>query len=73
MISWPLTPEKDRVVVPAAIEGAISIIQQTKVREFESDDVLLEFFYTIWRRIRHAWPQIWRQDSRLLSKVGIFA
>jgi len=71
MISWPLTPEKDRVVVPAAIEGAISIIQQTKVREFESDDVLLEFFYTIWRRIRHAWPQIWRQDSRLLSKVGI--
>jgi DGQHR domain-containing protein len=71
MISWPLTPEKDRVVLPAAIEGAISLIQQTKVREFESDDVLLEFFYTIWRRIRQAWPQIWRPDSRLLSKVGI--
>ena len=71
MISWPLTPEKDRIVVPAAIEGAISLIQQTKVREFESDDVLLEFFYTIWRRIKQAWPQFWVPNSRLLSKVGI--
>ena len=71
MISWPLTPEKDRIVVPAAIEGAISLIQQTKVRDFESDDVLLEFFYTIWRRIKQAWPQFWVPNSRLLSKVGI--
>lgn len=71
MISWPLTPEENRVVVPAAIEGSISLIQQTKVREFESDDVLLEFFYTIWRRIKQSWPHLWGSDSRLMSKVGI--
>jgi DGQHR domain-containing protein len=71
MISWPLTPEAQRVVVPAAIEASIGVIQQTKVREFDSDDVLLEFFYTIWRRIKHAWPQVWNSTSKLLSKVGV--
>jgi DGQHR domain-containing protein len=71
MISWPLTPEANRIVVPASIEIAIGLIQQQKVRDFASEDVLLEFFYTIWRRIKHRWPDLWEANSRLLSKVGI--
>ena len=71
MISWPITPEANRIVTPSAIEASITYIQQQKVRDFASDDVLLEFFYTIWRRISAGWPDLWNADSRLLSKVGI--
>lgn len=71
MISWPLTPEANRIVVPASIETAIGLIQQQKVRDFASEDVLLEFFYTIWRKIKGRWPDLWEANSRLLSKVGI--
>ncbi|WP_348261791.1 DGQHR domain-containing protein [Telmatobacter sp. DSM 110680] len=71
LISWPTTPEENRVVVPSAIEASITYIQQKKVKDFESDDVLLEFFYTIWRRIHERWPELWTAQSRLLSKVGV--
>jgi len=37
----------------------------------DSNDVLLESCYTIWRRIKHAWPQVWKSFSKILSKVGI--
>jgi len=71
MVSWPLTPEANRIIVPASIEASIGLIQQQKVREFASEDVLLEFFYTIWRMIKDTWPDLWNANSRLLSKVGI--
>ena len=70
-MNWPLTPEADRIVVPASIEASIGLIQQQKVREFVSEDVLLEFFYTIWRTIKARWPDLWGRDSRLLGKVGV--
>jgi len=71
IVNWPLTPEADRIVVPASIEASIGLIQQQKVREFVSEDVLLEFFYTIWRTIKARWPDLWGHDSRLLGKVGV--
>jgi hypothetical protein len=71
MIAWPITPEPNRIVTPSAIEASITYIQQQKVRDFSSDDVLLEFFYTIWRRISLRWPDLWNAESRLLSKVGV--
>jgi DGQHR domain-containing protein len=71
MISWPITPEANRIVTPTAIEASITYIQQQKVRDFASDDVLLEFFYTIWRQIAARWPDLWNAESRLLSKVGV--
>lgn len=71
MIAWPTTPEPNRVIIPSAIEASITYIQQKKVKDFESDDVLLEFFYTIWRRIYVRWPELWTAQSRLLSKVGV--
>lgn len=71
MISWPLTPAPERVVTPSSIEASIAYIQQKKVRDFENEDVLIEFFYTIWRHIRARWADLWIPESRLLSKVGI--
>jgi DGQHR domain-containing protein len=71
IIAWPTTPEANRVVTPSAIEASITYIQQKKIKDFESDDVLLEFFYTIWRRIRVRWPELWTPQSRLLTKVGV--
>lgn len=71
MISWPLTPADNRIVTPSSIEASLTYIQQQKVKDFESDDVLLEFFYAIWRQIHTRWPDIWNVKSRLLSKVGV--
>ncbi|MEQ1886564.1 MAG: DGQHR domain-containing protein [Bryobacteraceae bacterium] len=71
IISWPITPAENRIVTPTAIETSIGYIQQQKVRDFSSDDVLLEFFYAIWRRIAATWPELWKAQSRLLSKVGV--
>jgi len=62
IISWPLTPEADRIVVPASIEASISYIQQKKLRPFESEDVLIEFFFTIWRRVKDHWQDLWNND-----------
>lgn len=71
IIAWPITPAENRIVTPTAIETSIGYIQQQKVRDFASDDVLLEFFYAIWRRIAATWPELWNAESRLLSKVGV--
>jgi DGQHR domain-containing protein len=71
IIAWPLNPEAQRIVTPSAVEASIAYIQQKKVKDFESDDVLIEFFYTIWRQIRARWADLWEPRSRLLSKVGI--
>jgi len=71
MIDWPTTPETDRIIVAASIEGSIGLIREQKVRDFESNDVLLEFFYTIWRHIKRRWPTLWNATSHLLTKVGV--
>lgn len=71
IISWPITPPENRIVTPTAIETSIGYIQQQKVRDFVDDDVLLEFFYAIWRKIKVTWPELWSAESRLLSKVGV--
>jgi len=71
IISWPTNPEEQRIVLPAAIEASINYIQQQKVKQLESDDVLIEFFYAIWQIVKKQWPSLWHKESRLLKKVGI--
>ena len=71
IISWPTNPKAQRIVPPSAIEASIAYIQHQKVKQLESDDILLEFFYAIWRTIKKRWSSIWNPNSRLLSKVGI--
>jgi len=29
-------------------------------------------FLAVWKTIRSTWPKLWKKDSRLLSKVGVF-
>ncbi len=70
-ISWPITPEANRIVTPTAIENSIEYIKQKNVRDFIDEDVLIEFFYAIWNTVKAGWPDLWNADSRLLSKVGV--
>jgi DGQHR domain-containing protein len=71
IISWPTNSEKQRIVPPSAIEASISYIQQQKVKQFESDDVLIAFFYAIWQTIKTQWSSLWHKESKLLKKMGI--
>jgi len=71
IIDWGNNPEAQRIVVPAAIEASMSYIQQQKVRLLESDDVLLDFFYSIWRTVKQRWSSLWNKDSKLLKKFGV--
>jgi len=73
IISWPTNPEKQRIVPPSAIEASINYIQQQKVKQFESDDVLLAFFYAIWQTIKTQWLSLWHKESKLLKKMGVLA
>ncbi|MGQ4808050.1 hypothetical protein NKDENANG_01417 [Candidatus Entotheonellaceae bacterium PAL068K] len=63
--------EQQRFVHPAAIENSMTLIQQKKVRELESDDALCEFFYAIWSPIKEKWTDLWKKDSKLMNNVGI--
>jgi len=65
--------EKQRIVPPSAIEASINYIQQQKVKQFESDDVLLAFFYAIWQTIKTQWLSLWHKESKLLKKMGVLA
>jgi DGQHR domain-containing protein len=72
IIAWDNNPEAQRIVAPTAIEASISYIQHQKVKALESDDVLLEFFYAIWRTVQQRWSSLWnKKDSRLLKKFGV--
>jgi DGQHR domain-containing protein len=72
-IDWPSNRTERKVVKPAAIEAAVADIQRRKVREFNDEDTVVTYFFTIWDTVRKKWPQPWEKEteSRLLSKVGI--
>jgi len=71
IIAWPDNPPERQIVAPAAMEASIPIIQETKLREFENVDTLLDFFFAIWAGIKDKWPDLWTKDSNLLKKVSI--
>jgi DGQHR domain-containing protein len=71
LIDWPINRQGRKLVLPSAIEMAIRDIETRLIREFEEIDVLVEFFFAIWRTIKEEWPQLWGEGSKLLEKVGI--
>ncbi len=73
LIDWPSNRTPRKVVKPAAIEATIADIQRRKVREFNDEDTVVTYFFTIWDAVREKWPEPWAEEtkSRLLSKVGI--
>jgi DGQHR domain-containing protein len=72
-IDWPSNRTDQKIVKPAAIEAAVADIQRRKVREFNDEETVITYFFTIWDTVRQKWPEPWTNDtkSRLLSKVGI--
>ena len=62
-----------RYVLPAAIENAISVIENKNIPELADEDALLAFFMTLWQRIRNKWPDLWSVESKLMHKIGIVA
>lgn len=71
MVDWALNRTGNRRIVPAAIEQSLAYLQ-SKINVFEDDDILLEFFFTIWSCVKEAWPKAWEgPESKLLDKIGI--
>lgn len=71
MVRWPVDQSTSRIIVPSSIETSLSYIQQQKLKQFESEDVLIDFFYVIWATIKDKWTTAWDPQYKLLSKVGI--
>ncbi|MGL5824192.1 MAG: DGQHR domain-containing protein [Nocardioides sp.] len=74
-VEWPAeeVPGEQRanLVLPAAVEQSLAVIAQKNLPDLADDDALIEFFFTLWRSVRDAWPSIWVSGSKLLSKVGV--
>ncbi|MBN70833.1 MAG: hypothetical protein CME32_16320 [Gimesia sp.] len=71
LVDWPTNRTGDKWVKPLAIETAVLDIQDRKIREFKEEDFVIECFFLIWRAIKNKWPELWSENSRLLSKIGI--
>ncbi|MDA1229493.1 MAG: DGQHR domain-containing protein [Planctomycetota bacterium] len=70
-IDWVINRNGEKIIKPAAIETSVKDIQDRNVPELEEQDNLVEFYFTLWRVIKEEWPELWSEDSKLLSKVGI--
>jgi DGQHR domain-containing protein len=71
-IDWPATKKENRLVQPTAIELSLEYIKNLGVSEFDDRDVRRSLFLAIWKVIKAKWPSLWKRNSRLLSKVGIY-
>lgn len=74
-VEWPVEDvagdPRVNLVLPAAVEQSLGTIAQKNLPDLADDDALLEFFFTLWRSVKEAWPADWAQGSKLLSKVGV--
>lgn len=71
LLALPNIEEENRWVIPSSIESSIAYIQSKNLRALEDEDMLLDFFLTIWKVIRTNWGNAFSKDSKLLSKVGL--
>jgi DGQHR domain-containing protein len=71
LLALPDIVEENRWVVPASIESSIAYIQSKNLRTLEDEEMLLDFFLTIWKVIKENWGNAFAKESKLLSKVGL--
>lgn len=71
-IDWTTTPKAKRLVQATAIELSLAYMAGLQISELEDRDTRRFVFLAIWSTIKSTWPTLWKRDSRLLSKVGIF-
>jgi DGQHR domain-containing protein len=74
-VEWPAEEvageQRTNLVLPAAIEQSLGTIAQKNLPDLADDDALLEFFFTLWKAVKEAWPSLWAPGNKLLSKVGV--
>jgi DGQHR domain-containing protein len=80
LLRWPTNRHGRQVIPPAAIEGAVALVQQNELDLFKDSDALSSFFFTIWSVVRRRWADVWEEAcldegsatrKRLLDKIGI--
>lgn len=71
LIAWPNNPTKQQLVVPAAIEAMAAEAKSLGFVELEDLDSLNAFLIAMWSVIRAEWADLFVQNSKLLSKVGL--
>lgn len=71
-VDWSTTPKAKRFVQATAIELSLAYLAGLQIVDFEDRDVRRSVFLAIWKTIKNHWPELWKRDSRLVSKVGIF-
>jgi DGQHR domain-containing protein len=73
-VEWPINTDASRhLVLPAALEAAVSYISMRKPPELADEEAVVDFFMTLWKQIRTEWAIAWHQESKLLSKAGLVA
>jgi DGQHR domain-containing protein len=70
-VDWTINRKGEKIVKPTAIETAIKELQDRRIPDFDDDDALIEYFFTIWRSIKATWNDLWNAESKLLEKTGI--
>jgi DGQHR domain-containing protein len=73
MIDWTITPKDGRLVPATAIEQSLEYIGGLGIPEFDDRDVRRSVLLAIWKAIKEHWGDLWVEDSRLISKVGILS
>ncbi len=71
-IDWTATPKANRMIQATAIESSLDYLGGLGLAEFDDRDVRRSVFLVIWKTIKAVWKPLWKKDSRLVSKVGIF-
>lgn len=71
-IDWTTTPLASRIVQATAIEQSLAYMGGLGIAEFQDRDIRRSVFLVIWKAIRTQWKKLWKKDSRLVSKVGVF-
>ena len=70
-IDWPSTPKGKRKVQATAIEISLDYLGGLGISDFSDRDVRRSIFLSIWKVIKEKWGDLFKADSRLISKVGI--
>jgi hypothetical protein len=71
LVDWSITDESSRTVQATALEVSLAHLGNLSVPELDDRDVRRSVFATIWKAVKKTWPELWTQESRLLSKVGV--
>ena len=75
-VIWPVDDDEDSrsdFVRPAAIEVSLAQIERKDLNGLGNEDALIDFFFAIWNAVKDIWPDLWTEESRLLSKAGLVA